>query len=494
MASPRRPSRPTAPPAPQDPQDRALVNGVARRVERGLRAAGLAPGGSLILAVSGGPDSLTLAHALWHLREPLNLTLYGAHMDHGIRGKEGAEDALFVQYTLRQAGIPTFVRKVRLREDPQAPLPSEAAARHARYRFFAELSQEVHADAVALGHTADDQAETVLLHLVRGTGIAGLAGMQTLSTLQVEGLPVRLFRPLLDVPREETHRYCEVLQLNPRQDSTNLSLVPLRNRLRLELLPMLEEYNPAIREALGRLAHAATREVAFLDQRIQEVWPQVVREEAGNILLDRKAFAALNPAVQSHLLRLAYAQLREGTPQGLEQIHVEEMMEQMSGPSGRSAHLPGGVTFFVEFARALLTRDPRPPRPAPSEEDAHPLTVPGTTRLPGWTVVAEQVSPDTTLSNQGEHQAILDMDVVGPRLFVRTRLQGDRFQPLGMEEEKRLQDFLVDAKVPGRLRTHIPLVIGDRGIVWVLGYRIAHWARLTPKTRKALRLTFQPVP
>ena len=450
---------------------------------------------------------MALAHAVWHLREPLNLTLYGAHMDHGIRGEEGAEDALFVQYTLRQAGIPTFVRKARLRADPQAPLPSEAAARHARYRFLAELSREVRADAVALGHTADDQAETVLLHLVRGTGIAGLAGMQTLSTLQVEGLPVRLFRPLLDVPREETHRYCEVLQLNPRQDSTNLSLVPLRNRLRLQLLPMMEEYNPAIREALGRLAHAAAREVAFLDQQVQEVWPQgdhgaatsatpkgVVREEAGNIFLDRKALAALDPAVQSHLLRLAYARLREGTPQGLEQVHVEEMMEQMSGPSGRSAHLPGGVTFFVESSRALLTRDPRPPRPAPSEEDAHPLTVPGATRLPGWTVVAEQVSPETTPNDQGAHQAIVDMDVVGQSLWVRTRLQGDRFQPLGMEEEKRLQDFLVDAKVPGRLRAHIPLVIGDRGIVWVLGYRIAHWARLTPETRRALRLTFQAVP
>ena len=472
----------------------ALDRRLVRQMERVLRDVGLAPGGSLVIAVSGGPDSLALAHILWRLRDSLRLTLYGAHLDHGIRGQEGADDAAFVQQTLWGLHIPTFIRRARVpRRQGSSRLPPEAAARQVRYRFLAELAQELHADAVAVGHTADDQAETVLLHLVRGTGIAGLTGMQILSTLRVDGLTVRLFRPLLEIRREDTEGYCDLMELHPRQDSTNLSLEPLRNRLRLRLLPAMEEYNPAVKGALRRLAQAAARDVAFLDEQAQQVWPQVVREESEGIALERQAFASLHPALQSHLLRLAYARL-QGTPQELEQAHVEEMLHQMGGSSGRSAHLPGDVTFLVEHSRALLTRAPRFAGHFPALQGVQPLVVSGTTHLPGWTVTAEMAAPDVAFPEEegtGGYQANLDLDAVGTRLWVRTRLQGDRFQPLGMEQEKRLQDFLVDAHVPSHLRDQIPLVVNDQGMVWVVGHRIAHWARLTPETRQALRLTFR---
>ncbi len=476
-------------------QESPLEARLLRRVEAVLRETGLAPGGKLVMGVSGGPDSLALAHVLWRLRDPLRLTLYGAHLDHGIRGVEGAADAAFVQQALRSMGIPTFVRHVRLREgQPAGRLPSEVTARRARHRFFAELTQELHIDAVALGHTADDQAETVLLHLVRGTGTTGLAAMQPLSTLQMDDIKFRLLRPFLGVARIETHAYCALLQLHPRQDSTNLSLAPLRNRLRLHLLPILEEYNPSIKEALLRLARSSAREVAYLDQQVQEAWPSVVHEGGEGVSLDQEAFARLAPALQSHLLRLAYGRLRGGTPLELEQAHVEEMLRQMAGSSRRSAHLPGGITFLVEGSRALLTR--QPPRPAgpPLLEETYALTVPGATPLPGWTVVAEVVTLEAPpeVGQESPYAATVDLDAIGPRLWVRARLQGDRFQPLGMEEEKRLQDFLVDAKVPSRERAQVPLVLGEQGIVWVVGHRIAHWARLTPETRRVLRVTFEP--
>ena len=447
-----------------------------------------------MIAVSGGADSLALAHILWRLRDSLRLTLYGAHLDHGIRGEEGAGDAAFVQRTLRQWGIPVFLRRARLgQRRPSSRSPSEETARRARYRFLAQLAEELHADAVAVGHTADDQAETVLLHLVRGTGLAGLAGMQTLSTLPVDGLKVRLFRPLLEIPRADTQGYCAFLELHPCQDSTNLSLEPLRNRIRLHLLPTLEEYNPAIKEALRRLARSSARQVALLDQQAQEAWSQVVQEEPLGIAVDRKAFAALHPALQSHVARLAYAQLRGGTPQELEQVHVEEMLYQMTGPSGRSAHLPGGVTFLVERSRGVLTKETQRLDHTPRLNGTHALTIPGATHMPGWTVATELITPDASPPSEEAYEATLDLDVVGTHLWVRTRLQGDRIQPLGMEQEKRLQDFLVDAHVPSHLREQIPLVLSDKGIVWVVGHRIAHWARLTEETRQALKITFQSI-
>lgn len=475
-------------------QGHALDRQLVRRTERVLRDSGIAPGGSLIIGVSGGADSLALVHILSRLRESLRLTLYVAHLDHGIRGKESEDDATFVQNTLRQWGIPVFLRRANMRQHlrPSENVVSEGQARQVRYRFFAQLADELKVDVVATGHTSDDQAETLLLHLVRGTGLTGLAGMQTLSTMAVEQLQVRLFRPFLEIPRSDTQAYCDFLNLYPRQDSTNLSLEPLRNRIRLHLLPTLEEYNPAIKDSLRRLARSAARQIAYLDQQAQEIWADAVQVESFGLTLDREVFGSLQTALQSHLIRLAYGQLRGGVPQELEQSHVEEMLYQMKGPSGRSSDLPGSIKFIVERSRGILTKEARMLDRNPPLNRSNALAIPGTTQLPGWTVSAELVVSPTEYPESLAYEAILDLNAVGRDLLVRGRLQGDRFQPLGMEQEKRLQDFLVDIHVPSHLRDQIPLLVSQQGIAWVVGHRIAHWARLKEDTNESVKLTFRP--
>ena len=235
-----------------------LTGQVHRAVKAALVDSGLAPGSSFVVAVSGGPDSLCLLHAIYNIREELDLSLYGAHLDHGLRGEASAKDAEFVAETFARLDIPLSLETADVPAfRTEHRLSVEEAARKVRYEFLARVATERQADAIALGHTADDQAETVLMHVIRGSGLSGLRGMEGVSRSHSNtGNPV-LVRPLLGVTREETVDYCRELKLEPRHDESNLSTELKRNRVRLELLPMLESYNPRIRDALVRLSQSS---------------------------------------------------------------------------------------------------------------------------------------------------------------------------------------------------------------------------------------------
>ena len=468
----------------------------ARLEECGLR------GGSLVVAVSGGPDSSALLLALTELQSFLGLRLHVAHLDHGLRA-DSAADASFVRELARGLGHPCTVERAdvagyRRRVHRLSP---EAAAREVRYAFLARVAREAGADAVALAHTRDDQAETVLLHLVRGGGLAGLRGMSVRSTYRGAGGPVTLVRPLLDVAREETEAFCRSRNVTPRQDPTNLLATIPRNHLRLNVLPQLRQINPQVGAALARLARSAALDVDYMEGQVDQVWQQAVREADGGLLLDCVALNAQHRAVVQHLLRRAYAGVR-GSKADLEQVHVEEMARLLLGPAGRKTALPGGVTLEVGPRDAWLSAGRPYPCPLPPLEGEYVLPASGEETVGGWRVSAwEETSP--AVLDGGPFNAYLDRDVLGGELALRTRRRGDRFQPLGVhraaasrsreQTTTKLQDFLVDQRVPRSWRDQVPLVVSPRGIAWVVGWRIAHWARVTPQTRRALRLEFTPV-
>ena len=470
-----------------------------RRVKAALAKSGLS-GKSLVVAVSGGPDSLALVHAIHHLRDELGLRLHGAHLDHGLRGDASRADARFVAGTFDRLSIPythetADVGSVRRGRR----LSLEEAAREVRYAFLSRVSDEQHADAVAVGHTADDQAETVLMHVIRGSGLTGLRGMEILTRRPSNGGELVLVRPLLSSSRRDTADYCRALALEPRHDETNASSELTRNRIRAELLPLLEEYNPAIRDALVRLSHSAAQDVDLLESEVQAVWEDTVRQDRDGVAVNRAAFARLAPALQSHLLRRAVRTVK-GDLTDVEQNHVEDMARLMAGPAGRSLDLPGGIRYSVGYDEAVL----RPPETDPCLlvplEGEYPLDVPGETLLPGWLVTAGFVGPgchppetsDLRRDTIEEHTAYLDYDALDGQLWVRSRIAGDRFQPLGMSQPKKLQDFMVDSKIPRARRDRVPLVVSPRGIAWVVGWRIAEWAKVRGDEARLLELGFVP--
>ena len=338
-----------------------LANTVRARLEEcGLR------GGSLVAAVSGGPDSTALLLTLTELQRALGLRLHVAHLDHGLRA-DSAADASFVRELAGQLGHPCTVERADVatyrRERRLSP---EAAAREVRYAFLARVAREAGADAVAIAHTRDDQAETVLLHLVRGGGLAGLRGMSARSTYRGPGGPVTLVRPLLDAAREETSAFCRSRGVTPRQDPTNLVTTIPRNHLRLNVLPQLAQINPQVGAALARLARSVALDVDYIEGRVDAVWRQAVRESDGGLLLDCEALNAQHRAVVQHLLRRAYAVVR-GSEADLEQMHVEEMARLLPGPAGRKTTLPGGLTLEVGPNDAWLSAGrPYPVPPAPA--------------------------------------------------------------------------------------------------------------------------------
>jgi tRNA(Ile)-lysidine synthase len=503
--------------------DRAVAQ-LDRQVKRALQEWGLTGGALLVVAVSGGADSLALLFALCHLKRELGLELHGAHLDHGLRGDASEADARFVAETFRRLGIdltseradvPAFRKSHRL--------SLEAAAREVRYDFLARVAGEQRAGAIALGHTSDDQAETVLMHIIRGSGLTGLRGMEPSTVRNINGMEVRLVRPLLRSSRADTVDYCRALGLKPRLDESNLSKEQSRNRIRIELLPLLERYNPAVRDALIRLSRITAKEVDYLNGRLDGVWHDAVREEGGYVALRKDVFNRLEPALQAHLLRRAVVRVK-GDLNEIKQIHVDDMARLMDGPAGRALHLPGGLRFSVGYAEATVALIESDLCPLPPLDGEQQLNIPGETLVRGWRVTATLMarSPAETFgrpSRDGEplpqqHRsggeeettgidpasgyrpaeltAHLRYEAVGDRLSLRARRPGDRFQPLGMSGQKKLQDFMVDARIPRQWRDRVPLVISPRGIAWVAGWRIADWARVGKEDEVRLELRLEP--
>ena len=453
----------------------------------------------LLVAVSGGPDSVCLLHILIKLQEELGIRLHVAHLNHQLRGAESEADAGYVSDLDHRLGIPVTVEQRDVKAyHAQQHCSLEEAAREVRYAFLAEVARTVGADRVAVGHTIDDHIETILMHLIRGTGTKGLRGLQPSSWWQSLGGSLTVIRPLLEVSRQETVDYCHQHQLMPRVDVSNLSLSPLRNRIRHQLLPLLQSYNPQVAQALLRTARIAGDDLAFLDGESARLWGELARREGDTIILDKKGFLELPAALKQHLLRASIEKLL-GNLMDIETRHLEEIMDALTKPAGKSISLPGGLTFSVEYDRYLMGSDLAALSPFPILDAEFPLKMPGETRLPGWRIEATIIDPSVVkgkgIKGMGlinkDFTAYFDLDKTGDKLLVRSRKRGDRFQPLGMSQPKKLNEFMIDAKIPNSWRQRIPIVCSPGHILWVVGWRIDDRVKVTEGTKQVLRLEFK---
>ena len=480
----------------------AVINALERRVGKALTQHHLS-GKRLLIAVSGGPDSMALLHALQRLRDDFGLNLHGAHLNHKLRGAESDADAEFVARAFREMGIPFTLDSADVAAYRRSHRISlEDAARRVRYAFLAAAAERHSADAIALGHTTDDQAETVLMHIIRGSGLEGLRGIQTFDERCIASKPVALFRPLLGVSRAETQAYCDALGLKPRIDVSNSSPEFLRNRIRLQLVPWLEQLNPSVQDALVRLAQNATQDSNYIRAKANEVWNQVAHVQSdGAVRLDTLALRNHHAALQSHAIRRAL----EVAGGELTQQHVMDIMSLIGGAPGKTLHLSNGITFVTGYGEAHIGRAATVAAmlsPLPVMRGEHPLTIPGDTGAGRWQIrasITDNTHGQDNLERKNPVHPVypcefrvsesLDADCVGESPRLRARQPGDTFQPLGMEQSKSLREFMIDARIPRRWRDGLPLVVSDRGIVYVPGWRIAHWARVTDKTKRILRLS-----
>ena len=486
------------------PRTNTSVLKVERSVRTALVESGLSSGTKLIVAVSGGPDSLTLLYALHQLSNNFDLTLHVAHLNHGLRGAAADSDELFVNEVCKNIGVELSCQQSDIYAYKKANrLSVEQAARDVRYAFLTKTAIEQDTNIVALGHTFDDQAETVLMHIVRGTGLTGLRGMQRISRRSYYDTEIALFRPLLETSRKDTLLYCSAFQLAPREDETNYSTEFNRNRIRHDLIPHLENYNPAIKEALVRMSRGAQKDLQYLESNVDHIWNQIAQVVDSKVTINRGMFLWLEPALQTYLLRRALCVVKGGV-EDIQQIHIDAMTKLMNGPTGRSIDLPGQIRFTVSYDEAELTPSISNSVKTIQTSNQFDLLIPGETTVGSWSVTATIVenpyfpshTPEPgfkfTRTEIGPKETLefLKLSILGSRLIVRTRRPSDRFQPLGMSQSKKLQDFMVDAKIPRHSRDSVPLVTTENGIAWVVGWRIADWAKVTSEAKRCLQLRF----
>jgi tRNA(Ile)-lysidine synthase len=505
-----------------------LLDQVRRTIEQNHL---LSSGETVVVGVSGGPDSLCLLHVLCRLRGEYDLSLHVAHLHHSLRGADADADAEFVRAltadwnlscTLEQADVPALAREHRL--------AIEEAARRARYDFLARVARVTGATTIAVGHNADDQSETVLMHWLRGSGLAGLRGMLPLipladyrlleppeSALPDASTPgdTSLIRPLLEITRSEIEAYCQFHGLRPRFDRSNLDTTYFRNWLRHEVFPLLAQHNPNVREVVRRSACIIADDYALLRSLLEETWPQVVLAEVpasrprakgekreARIVFDLAAWRALPTSLQRSTLREAIHRLRRSL-RNINFLHVENaLLVARDGTTGDQSTLPQGLALTLGYDRFTIadadTTQPLPDWPLlPPSCTPLPVHIPGDTLLPGsnWTLRAEVLDrahlPVGWEANADPWRAFLDGQAVGETLSLRTRRPGDRFRPLGMGGHTvKLSDFLTNQKVPRDLRDRLPLLEGEGGIAWVCGQRVDEHTRIGEGTETVLVLAF----
>lgn len=446
------------------------------------------PGEPILAAVSGGPDSVALLHLLVHLRATLKTgPITVLHFDHQTRGHASREDSRFVASLAESLQLPFCLGSEDVAEyGRRLGLSFEMAARACRHRFFQEARRRHPGSKIALGHTANDQAEEVLLRLVRGTGPAGLAAMPPKTS---DGL----VRPLLFATREEIQDYLTLHNQETRTDTSNADLSHQRNVIRREILPLLaRHFHPRVVEVLAGHANLVRDEETCWEDWLERHWPDfVVSSSMNHVLLDHAALRRLAPGLLRRVLRRALGSLR-GSCHGIFSRHVEALCRLAAGRAPRAVvSLPGGVSGRIDD-RGLLLRLQEIPcslsgRPGCCEVI---LEEPGFHTIPGGHLSISLLDGPLPFGMPplppGPHVALMDAARISWPLKVRTRKPGDRFQPLGLKGTKKLQDYFVDAKVPESSRDRVPLLCDREKICWVVGHRLDERVKVTPRTERIL--------
>ncbi len=453
--------------------------------------------GIVVIGVSGGPDSLCLLHLASQVR---TLELIVAHFNHQLR-PEAELEAGFVRRVAEGLGarFVTAAADVRLYA-AQHSLSLEEAARTLRYRFLFAQARAVGASAVAVGHTADDQVETILMHFLRGAGLAGLKGMAARTLLAEFDPEIPLLRPILHLWRQDTEAYCRDHGLQPVLDPSNADETYFRNRLRHSLIPELEQYNPRFKKTLLRMGDALAGDHAALAEAVDSAWPQVVVKSGTGFTAFRSAGLQEIPAgLRRNIFRRAIESLRPNL-RTLDFNTLERASAFVdSGPLSRQVDLTGGLYLQREgelIYLAALEAD-LPSAHWPLMEGLRELHIGGQVNLnANFHLSAVEVEPtaarDQALENGDPFTAWLDADLTGDLLTVRTRHSGDVFTPLGMNRQTvKMREFYIKVKIPRRARSGWPLVCAREQIAWVPGFRLAHPFRLTENTKRAVKLTLQ---
>ncbi|MFO7569184.1 MAG: tRNA lysidine(34) synthetase TilS [Smithellaceae bacterium] len=441
----------------------------------------LARGDKVVVALSGGADSCALLLSLIALEPDYGLSLIAAHFNHGVRAGESDEDEDFCRKMAEKHSLPFFVAACdhRLR---RKGMSDEEFYRHERYRFLDSVAKDRGAQKIAMGHHQNDQAETVLMHLLRGSGLEGLRGFLPMR----EG---RYIRPLMNVSRQEIHTFLQGAKVSFREDSSNKNSIYLRNRLRLDLMPYLREhYNPAIESSLAQMAGILRREDEFIHACAIDAMDALgMKRSRGQLHFSAAAFSTLPTALKYRVVKMMLEDLSDDK-NGFSFRHIDAVVRlATSGETGKSLSLPMGNHARRQYDQVCIGKEK-------SQEIRHyeyPVTIPGNIALSGmntsvtfWTGAKDDV-------DLSRNRICLDLDQLVMPLVLRNRREADWIRPLGMSGRKKIKSIFIDRKIPRHQRDDILLLADGESVVWIEGLCISDRVKISPATKRVLVLEKQ---
>ncbi len=454
----------------------------------------LNPGDTIIVAVSGGPDSLCLLDILNRIKKRLRLSLIVAHVNHGIRVRESEVEARFVRLKSFRMNLPFEQLSVSIPEiAKEKSISLEQAGRNARYEYFKKIYKKYKAQSIALGHHADDQVETVLMRLIRGSGIDGLKG--------IPAKRAEFIRPLIECNQQEIETYCQRKKITYCIDSTNKEPMYLRNKIRHQLLPLLtEEYNPSIRSNLLQLQMIVQDELNYWETKTEQHYlKSIIKEQPSGIVLDIKYFMQCPVALQRRIIRKGLSHLRSYLAD-IQFNHVESIRELcMLNRGERYLDLPGNIRvrksyqiLEIGYASQIKKSGRSGDRKSNIWEYELPLCKEKDYPKIGIKMITEQYDYSESirsecLSSIEKDETYIDYDKLDLPLRIRNRRPGDRFKPLNSNYFKKVKSYFIDLKIPLYKREMISLVIDNSNrIVWIVGFQIDNRFKITEETKRIL--------
>jgi tRNA(Ile)-lysidine synthase len=448
----------------------------------------------IVLAVSGGADSTALLHTFWSYRAAglLRAEVVCAHINHGLRGSAADADESFVKAQARKLEMPFVSSQIDVKRFAKKhKLSIETAARQMRIDGLLEIAGENQCDCVATGHQKNDNAETIIQRLSRGTGLRGLVGIWPIQTF---GGNIRFIRPLLCVTREQIIDYLKRRNLEYHQDATNDDCSYRRNFIRHRLLPLLQEQaSTSLVESFFKLSQAAQRYGRYISIKTEQSWKQVAGCSEDGVVIDLKGFVAEPEPVKVEIIRRALATVGSGE-KDLTREHYQRIIEFSGGGiSGKQLELPGGFTVWREYRSMVFAGQAGPAHSKAKTSISVDLKIPGQTRYADYFIDAtildnEPGAFERFREQKDEFVEWFDVHKLIWPLRVRPRIFGDRFQPLGQERKKRVGKFLTSRKIPLELRQNICVITDKEKIIWLCPVRISEQAKVTEQTRKILQL------
>lgn len=443
---------------------------------------------NIILGLSGGPDSMVLLHILLYVRERISFNLVIAHVNHGVRGEEALKDEKFTEKVAKELGLDFFSTKadmVGLAKEKN--ISEEEAGREIRYGFFRELIKELGHGKIAVAHNRNDQAETLLMRIMRGTGIDGLAGMSFKSD--------DIIRPILDINRWEIEKYVEENSIETVVDKTNLETIYSRNKVRLELIPYIKEnFNPNIIDTLFRLSENAKLDSYFLEDFSSKVYKSISKEKSTSVVIKSGLFMKEDKAVKNRIIRKAIYNLIN-TLQGIEEVHISSVVDLFNkGETGKRIDIPNNLLAKVSYNNLIIEKNINEDMAGVCENKEETILKIGQNYLEGYNLEINlkiMDRKDINFKNVSSNVKFFDYDIMNEEIWIRTRNPGDRFAPIGMKGRKKIKDYFIDEKIPRDLRDEIPLLMCGENIIWVIGYRMSEAYKVKKETRDVLRVEYK---